>query len=367
MLVQELKEYSSLPVEFLELLPEYCLEENCNAPMGITETLTSLYCTNPRCPSKVSVRITSLCKSLNIKGIGESMARRFIDKFGITNPLQIFMYEPSDGEFTWECSMDVSQKLYTQIQANKEFTLPEYIIAAQLPDVQSTAYAIFDGYNSLESAYKDIEEGGVDFIKRKLKIGQGNAVDTKSMASNYYMEIVNNNSMDELQRLSGVLEIENSLQLFNDIKEKGSAYIEDLLNRRYNDTDNTVSIRAIKVYNSLMTYKEDFFECLEYVVIKDTSQLEHVNLVISTSVGAPFGNKKEFVNYINTTYGEYVHINYKNSVTNDTDFLIWSGTGAPTTKVRKARDINSRRSEENQIPILTGQEFDELCRKEFLE
>lgn len=192
-------------------------------------------------------------------------------------------------------SEEMSEKIISQIEKKKSFLLWEYVMIANLPYVRTSAQKIFGGYNSLEEAYADIETGGVDFIQEKLGI----------------------------------------------------------------NSDVEVSVQAMKIYQSLMEYKEDLMECLVDVNIVSLEGKKEFNVVCSDQVGGGFGTKKEFYDYVNSTFADKLHVNFLPSVRQDIDYLVWAGAdGSParyTSKVRTVEGWNSKGK--TDIPIVTAQQF----------
>lgn len=304
---------NDLPDEFYDSLPQYC--PDCDYPMEMSETLTQLHCSNPRCTSKVAQRLVAMANSLGVKGLGSSVATKFVTNFKIKNPLLIFTYEPQyDGAIGDGVSVETSQKIVDQFLAKNKFTLPEYVKIANLPFIQSSASAIFGNYDTLEDAYKDIEAGGVDFIADKLAI---------------------------------------------------------------KNEEDSLSIRALKIYDVLTMYKDDLFQAIGAVEIIKTNTADMTKLlaVCSDEVGSPFKTKADFYATVNNLYGD-VHVEFGNSVTKKTQYLVWAGaegTGARVTnKVKKARAYNEQyeekkasgtlKPEEHEIKILTASQFLEILK-----
>ena len=167
-----------LPEEFIDCLPEVC--PTCGSLTEMSEVLTGLRCSNPRCSDKIAMRIKAICNSLGILNFGESTINAFLDYYDASNPLSIFELRPgmiiSD-----RISEEVSGKIITQIDAKRNFTLWEYVQIANIPGVQASAKEIFGGYSSLKDAYEDIEGGGVGFIQRKLGIVSEDSVSVRAM------------------------------------------------------------------------------------------------------------------------------------------------------------------------------------------
>lgn len=283
--------------KFYACLPTEC--PVCGMPTEMSEALTGLHCSNPRCYSKVTQRLLAIANSLGVKDLGDSRAEKFILNFGITNPLDIFTYDPDeDGQMDESISLELSKKIVQQFRERNKFTLSEFVRVANLPNIQMSASAVFGKFDDLAEAYKAIESGGVEYIRDCLNIGA-----------------------------------------------KGT---ED------------ISIRALKVYESLMTYKDDLFEGVGYVeIIKlHTEGMRTLKAVCSTEVGHPFRTKADFYATCNNLYPN-IHIEFGNSVTKTTDYLIWAGAdgvakAAVTNKVKKARAYQDQGV---GIKIVTAKEF----------
>ena len=268
----------NLPEEFVMCLPVYCSE--CGAPLAMSETLTGLHCSNPRCNSKMIMRIKAICKDLNILNFGESRIEKFVDYYEPTNPLDIFALQ--EGMVLGEgISLEVSNSIIKQIHEKDTFLLWEFVQVANIPFVRTSARKIFQGYKNIEDAYADIENGGVGFITEKL----------------------------------GIKTLESE-----------------------------VSIQAMKVYESLMAFKDDLLEGEGYVHIKDITGIREINAVCSDQVGGGFSKKPEFYSYVKNRYGDRIQINFLSSVNKNIDYLIWAGAdGTParyTSKVQKVERYN---------------------------
>lgn len=314
LLVSELSP-NTFPIDFLNVLPTVC--DKCGCETEITETLSMLRCSNPNCGEKSVQRMVAMMDDLGVKGMGASRCRAFLESFDITNPYGIFMYELSDGAIFDGASDDFSEGIFDQIDTRREMMLWEYVKIGNLPGIRDSARKLFTDYDSLELFYEDIEDGGIDFIRTLLDI-KGKFVERDT-------------------------------------------YLDD--------EEEVVSVKAVAVYNTLIAYKEDLLEALEYVNIKQLGTAT-VNICISTAVGYPFSSKSDFVRQMNERYGDKIHLNFLGSVSNAIEFLVWSKEGSMTSKVRKVNAINDKRSQENQlegrpsdeglIRIVTGSEFEEF-------
>lgn len=289
MLVNELMGNVNLPEKFINTLISKC--PDCGEPTQISESLRELSCSNPYCKGKVAQRMVAMLTDMGVKNMGESRCLKFIEETGLKYPASILRWEPTDGSIG-----DLSEEFLTgvknQIDEHRSMMLWEYIKYSNIPYLRDTARELFKGYTDLKQFYALLDsygDSGVLFIQEQLKI-----------------------------------------------KDEG-----------------VLSIRALNIYTSLITYRQELLEGLDYVTIIVPN--ETLNVCISTSVGKGFSSKADFVNQMNQRYGEVCHINFLSSVTKNCDYLIWSKQGSPTSKVQKATKYG--------IPIVTGEEFENILRE----
>lgn len=290
-------ESMGLPEEFAFCIPDVC--PDCGAPMVMSETLTGLHCSNPKCGSKLVMRIRQICKDMNVLYFGESAIERFINYYDVTNPLDIF--ELKVGMPLGEgISQEVSDKIIRQIEEKKTFLLWEYVRVANIPFVRTSARPIFSGYRNLTEAYKDIEDGGVEFIRNKLGI-------------------------------------------------KGD--------------DDEISIQAVKVYTSLIENKDDLLEDEPFVRIISTEGKKELNVVCSDQVGGSFKTKPEFYAYIKGEFGESYQVNFLTSVNKKIDYLVWAGAdGSPARYTSKVQKVEKYNKDGCNIPIVTANQFIKILK-----
>jgi len=301
MLVSQLGSYySDLGSDFLDCLPTTCPE--CGSPIEITEALTQLRCTNPVCAVKIAQRLVALASSIGVKDMGPARALKFVRHFNLRNPLAIYAYEPDeDGQMAPDINMDISKSIASQFQARKTFTLAEYVRAANLPYIQGSVFQLFEGYDDIDEAYARIKSEGVDYIREKLGI-------------------------------SG---------------------------------DNEISIRATKVYESLMTFEDDLKSCIGSVIIQKihTDDMKVIRAVCSSEVGSGFRTKADFYATCNNKYPN-IHIEFGNSVTKSTDYLVWAGVEDTQTPVTgKAKKAMKYQEAGCPIEIVSARQFIDVLDK----
>jgi hypothetical protein len=320
---------SSFPQEFLNVLPTHC--DCCGEATEITESLTILRCSNPLCGEKGVQRLVALMKDLGVKNMGESKCRQFMFNFDVASPYAILMYEPSDGVLFAGCSQSFSESIFEEVNKKRRMLLWEYVKIGNLPGIRDSARKLFANYDNLEEFYDDLEDGGISFVQELLSI-KGSAV--KSADIDY-------SSDDEYDMTGG-------------------------FNGEDDDEKEVVSVKAVATYNTLMFFKEELLEALEYVEIKELTT-DVINICISTAVGRPFKSKSDFVSQMNDDFGDKIHLNFLGSVSRDCQFLIWSKEGSKTTKVTKVERLNEKTRISNAasgifeefgcIEIMTGLEF----------
>jgi len=287
--------FPDLPDEFLDILPEDCGE--CNSPLQISETLTSLQCSNPRCAVKIRMRIKAICDALSIKEFGESRITAFLDLYGTTNPMDIF---------DLKLGMQLGQGIGDTVSANviqnvlrvkeeQTFLLWEAVRVQNLPGIQTSAQPIFNGFHTIEDAYDVIEEEGAEFISDRISNTPG---------------------------------------------------------------EGEIGLRAIQIYETLMKFKDEIIEGVNYLNIASMEGKQELTVVVSDQVGGNFNTKNEFYNFCRANYSERFHFNFAGSLTKKTEFLIWAGADGSsaryTSKVDKAKKYNNQGA---GIPIMTATQF----------
>lgn len=182
---QVVVENGLLSPEVLDCIPETC---ECGAPIEFTESLRQIYCTNPRCPYKVAARLESMAKKMKADGWGESTCITVVKEFGMISPYQVFLLEKKLAEGKRSTVPAYEKKVASICDREKrKVRLWEVVALGGIPNVETVAYKIFDGYNSLKEAFEDIEKGGVPFIAEKLGVKNSEG---SVMAANIYKTLM---------------------------------------------------------------------------------------------------------------------------------------------------------------------------------
>lgn len=274
------------------------------------------FCETCGAPMEISANLTSLhcsnprCKDkmvMRIKALcGDlgilTFGEKAIEKFLDTYNVDSPMdiFGLQEGDMmSPDISRKVSDCIILQLQAKKKMLLWEYVMYNNIPNVRTSAREIFQGYNSIQEAIADIEHGGVPFIQKKLGI----------------------------------------------------------------DAEGELSVRAIKVYNSIMEYKEDLLKGIEYIEIVHLGNIKELNVVCSDQVGGKFHKKAEFYSYVNNEFADKIHVNFLPSVNKNIDYLVWAGAdGSPARYTSKVKSVEGYNARGYNIPIVTAEQFIELVR-----
>ncbi len=181
--IKDVVEHGLLSQAVIECIPHTC--EVCGSDIEFTDSLKQIYCPNRFCSLKIAARLESMAKAMKADGWGESTCREVCRYYKMKSPYQVFLLENKvahgDGCPTVSA---FDKKVYSICDQNKrKVKLWEVVKLAGIPSIETIAYKIFDGYDSLKEAYEDIESLQVPFIAEKL--GLKNA-DTGVLAVNVY-------------------------------------------------------------------------------------------------------------------------------------------------------------------------------------
>ncbi len=144
-------------------------ERGCGSPLLITETLSEITCSNPRCNLKLAGRASRMLKALGVKGIGYGYCRDLIYNTGMTSHLEILVADMPTLLKSGKAAL--SENLYNQLQValKRSFTYPQMVKLLNLPELSDRALVLFKWCRSLSEFYAVRDYHGLtteDFIKR---------------------------------------------------------------------------------------------------------------------------------------------------------------------------------------------------------
>lgn len=167
---EEVAERNLIPADVLETVPETC--PVCGSDIEFTFSLKQIYCKNNKCALKVAARLESMAKAMKADGWGESACLKVCQAYKLITPYQIFAI----GERGLPCP-DIpafDKKLASICDPEKrKVRLWEVVRYAGIPSIETIAFKIFDGFDSMEQAYEQIEKYQAPFIAERIGTSNG--------------------------------------------------------------------------------------------------------------------------------------------------------------------------------------------------
>lgn len=275
----------------------------CGMGMSIQPTLTTLSCINPRCEDKIVVRMVNALEALGIKGIGEESAKSYVREKKIINPLNI-LWENGKDNLCDGISFLNWTKVYNQIEQRNEKGYYLYEIV-QLLSIPGVQTSAEELFKTgnLDTVYSNLEEHGVAWVQNTLGI----------------------------------------------------------------NAEGGVSVRAVKIYEGLMEFKEDLYDAVSRLTLRTKTQgVPELTIVCSTAVGHPYKTKKHFAEELEKEFEGVVNFKFSGSVTKNTDYLVWSGAdGSPAPLTSKVKTVLRWNENEEVVRLVTGSQLVEILRKQF--
>jgi NAD-dependent DNA ligase len=199
--IDDAYEFGFMSAEVLDELPRKC---GCGHDLVLTDNLVQLYCPNGKCYLKIASRLEEMAKLIGADGWGEASCREVCKDFGLKSPIDIF-----DDDLRWELMgrADSWEKKLDNIEValNKEWEIYEIVQLLRLDGIVTTANKLFRGYNTIEEAYYDFENGGAVLVADRLGIGKG---DESVMAVNIYNTLMK--SKDELLKAEKLFKVKKA-------------------------------------------------------------------------------------------------------------------------------------------------------------
>lgn len=163
--------------EILKEIPSRCDGDyGCGEELEFTDNLNQLYCPNRYCTHKIASRLEKMAKAMQADGWGISTCLEVVHKFKLISPFMVFYIENLPVE---KYPKDLKVAAFSDKLANictkskRRVQLWEIVSLLNIPGVATNnARKIFDGYNTMESAYEDIEAYQWLFIAEKLGISE---------------------------------------------------------------------------------------------------------------------------------------------------------------------------------------------------
>lgn len=152
---KEALEHNLISDKTIQIMPLTC---DCGNSLEFTDSLKSLQCNNKNCINKKIDRLTQAMKKMNIQ-IEKDSLLDIINSYNIITPYQLFLL-PS--------SIDISGEL-KKIQERK-YKLYNIVEFCGIREIEVISKKLFNGFDSVEEAYNEIETSQVAFINDRLGV-----------------------------------------------------------------------------------------------------------------------------------------------------------------------------------------------------
>lgn len=192
-LYSEIEEHGMIDSEVLANIPNYCDGAyGCGSELEFTDNLTQIYCPNRFCTHKIASRLEAMAKEMQADGWGLETCLKIVKMFGLKSPAQVFLI-PSVSEDRLQLAASnvpaFDKKLKSICDpARRRVQLWQVVKLMNIPGLAMNAMKIFDGYTSMEEAYKEIEARQVPLIMERLGISKNG--DSSVMAISIYDTLI---------------------------------------------------------------------------------------------------------------------------------------------------------------------------------
>lgn len=240
--ISDVMEHGLLSDEVLDCIPHEC--EYCGSAIEFTDSLRQIYCPNRYCTLKVAARLELMAKEMKADGWGEATCREVCKRFGMKSPYQVFLLEGKQCDGVPAFGKKIKSICDWE---KRRIELWQVVKLGNIPSIDTIAYKIFGGYDSLEEAYEDIQKLQVPFIADKLGLRNSSsgvmAVNIYNTLMEYKDELLFGESKFDIYKPTGdtiYIAITGGVQGFNN-KSEFIRYI----NNRYGGKVNAMLMNSV--------------------------------------------------------------------------------------------------------------------------
>lgn len=162
-----------MSISFSEIIDNGLIDSNvmgdvvkkckCGGDIVFSDSLTQMRCSNDNCSETIASRAINMVKRLGINDIDSDDIRRIVVDNKIKSPYQLLIISQlckSDDE------LKVKQGTIDKLSGllGSSIKLPNMVFIGDFRYVSTVADYIFDGYESVEEAYCDIEAGQIAIL-----------------------------------------------------------------------------------------------------------------------------------------------------------------------------------------------------------
>ena len=170
----------------LKLLPSKC---RCGANIEFNDSIRNMRCTNDNCIYKIIDRLHNFCTYNNIN-INNSELLNIAKTLNIITPYQLLMLDEA-----YEHKL-ISSDIVTDIDnllcdiaklKNRPIYLYEMIAMCGLTSITNVAEQLFNGFDTVDDAFNEIEQGQLTFINERLGVKD---IDNSIFSMDIYKDLV---------------------------------------------------------------------------------------------------------------------------------------------------------------------------------
>ena len=231
----------------IDCIPTHC--EACGEEIKFTNSLRQIYCPNKYCSLKIAARLESMVRAMKVDGWDKDTCKIICSTFKLKSPFQVFLLEDKVKEGAICNEIDSFEEKIAAIcdREKRKVQVWELVWYSGIPTIETTAYKIFKGYNSLSEAYNEIEKFQVPLIADKLGLRNSDtgvmAVNVYNILIEYKDELLFGETQFEILKSEGktfYIAIDGVIQGFTNKSE----YIE-YINKRYQGKINAILMNSV--------------------------------------------------------------------------------------------------------------------------
>ena len=224
----------------IKLLPSKCM---CGSKLRFSDSLKNMICIENNCKSLIINRVMQFSKYVGID-IDYNKASIIVNKTKMITPYQMIILDTA-----FKSNMISNRDIENIIDCiskikDKQYYIYEIAKMCGIDDIYFVAYKIFDGFESFEDAYNEIEGGQVSFINERLGIKSS---DSTILSLDIFNKLIN--IKDELIFAETQLKVKRynqqiiNISFSDNVKPFINKYeLIDYLNSTYNFKFNLITI-----------------------------------------------------------------------------------------------------------------------------
>lgn len=206
--VREAYENNLISKQLYDSVPHKCV---CGGGIVLTDNLTNIMCDNDKCYLKMASRLEAMCKNMKIDGWGLATCVEVCSKFSLESPFQALEIKMAyDNGLYLKKGLKVAD-FGTKVAnisdtSKRECFLWEMVSYANIEGIDTIAYKLFSGYDTIDEAYEDFQSGQVPLIAEKLGISTDAvkmAVHVYNVLMVHYNELIYGEKLFNIKKQSG--------------------------------------------------------------------------------------------------------------------------------------------------------------------